>query len=110
MIFLNKDKIAKVLDKVSNLKGIVCVADFNHELGYKGKYIDDYLAVSVLRELIDKNIIELKFNEPNNEKDKEKIRKENEKGEENEESKKKNWFGTVLEPSQNWKRAMLGRP
>lgn len=67
-------KIAKVLDKVSNLKGIVCVADFNHELGYKGKYIDDYLAVSVLGELIDKNIIELKFNEPNNEKDKERVK------------------------------------
>ena len=71
---MNKDKIAKVLDKVSNLEGIVCIADFNHELGYKGRNIDDYLAVSVLGELIDKNIIELKFNEPNNEKDKERVK------------------------------------
>lgn len=51
---MNKGKIAKVLDKVSNLEGIVCIADFNHELGYKGRYIDDYLAVAVLGELIKK--------------------------------------------------------
>ena len=70
---MNK-KIAKVLNKVSQLEGIVCIADLNHELGYKGRYIDDYLAVSVLAELIDKNIIELKFNEPKNNKDKERVK------------------------------------
>ena len=67
-------KIAKVLKKVSQLEGIVCITDFNHELGYKGKNIDNYLAVSVLAELIEKNIIELKFNEPKNDKEKERIK------------------------------------
>ena len=67
-------KIAKVLNKVSQLEGIVCITDFKHELGYRGRCIDDYLAVSVLGELIDKNIIELKFNEPKNDRDKERVK------------------------------------
>ena len=68
-----KDKIVKILDKVSKLEGIVCISDFKHELGYRGRNIDDYLAVSVLAELIKKGIVELKLNEPENDKDKARV-------------------------------------
>ena len=68
---MNIKQIVKVLDNTSKVKGIECIVDFNHELGYRGRYIDDYLAVGVLSELIDKKIIELKFNEPETERDKE---------------------------------------
>lgn len=70
---MNYKKITKALNKVSQLEGIECLVDFNHELAYRGRYIDDYLAVAVMGELIEKGIIELKFNEPTNEKDKERI-------------------------------------
>ena len=70
---MNKEKIIKILNTTSKLEGIECLTDFNHELGYRGRYIDDYLAVSVLGELIEKGIIELKFNEPKNGKDKERV-------------------------------------
>lgn len=70
---MNKNNIAKVLNNVSLLKGVVCITDFDHELGYRGRYIDDYLAVAVLGELIEKGIIELKFNEPQNDKDKKRV-------------------------------------
>ena len=70
---MDKNKIIKVLDIVSKLKGIECLTCFKHELVYRGRYIDDYLAVAVMGELIEKGIIELKFNEPTNEKDKERI-------------------------------------
>lgn len=72
-IEINKNKIIKVLDTASKLDGIECLTDFNHELVYRGRYIDDYLAIAVMAELLDKGIIELKFNEPNNDKDKERI-------------------------------------
>ena len=68
-----KDKIVKILDKVSKLEGIVCISDLNHELGYKGRNIDDYLAVSVLAELIKKGIVELKLNAPEKDKDKKRL-------------------------------------
>lgn len=71
---MSKSKIAKVLIKVSQLEGIVCTTDFNHEIGYRGRNIDDYLAVSVLGELIEKNIIEIKFNEAKKDKDKERVK------------------------------------
>ena len=70
---MNKEKIVKVLDTVSKVEGIVCIADDKHELGYRGRYIDDYLAVSVLAELIKKGIVELKLNEPENDKDKKRL-------------------------------------
>lgn len=70
---MNIKRIVKILDNTSKAKGIDCIIDFNHELGYRGKYINDYLAVGVLSELIDKKIIELKFNEPETEKDKERL-------------------------------------
>lgn len=70
---MNKNNIAKVLNNVSLLKGVVCIKDFDHELGYRGRYIDDYLAVAVLGELIEKGIIELKFNKPQNDKDKKRV-------------------------------------
>ena len=71
---MEKQKIAKILDSVSKLEGIECISNFKHELGYRGHYINNYLAVAVLGELIDKNIIELKFNEPKNDKDKERVK------------------------------------
>lgn len=70
---MNIKQIVKALDNTSKAKGIECIVDFNHELGYRGRYINDYLAVEVLSELIDKKIIELKFNEPETEKDKERL-------------------------------------
>lgn len=70
----DKNKIAEVLESVSQLEGIACIADLKHELGYRGHYINNYLAVAVLGELIDKNIIELKFNEPENNWDKERVK------------------------------------
>ena len=68
-----KEKIVRILDKTSKLEGIECIADFKHELGYRGRYIDNYLAVAVLGELIEKGIIELKFNEPKNHIDRERV-------------------------------------
>lgn len=70
---MDKNKIVKVLDTVSKVEGIVCITDDKHELGYRGRYINNYLAASVLAELIDKNIIELRLNEPENDKDKERL-------------------------------------
>lgn len=70
----DKNKIAEVLESVSKLEGISCITDFKHELGYRGHYINNYLAVAVLGELIGKNIIELKFNEPKNDRDKERVK------------------------------------
>lgn len=56
-----KSKIVKALNNVGELKGIVCAANFEHELGYKASYIDDYLAASVLAELIKDGKIQLIF-------------------------------------------------
>lgn len=56
-----KHKIAQTLENTSNLEGIVCIADLEHELGYKAKYINDYLAASVLAELIKNGKIQLIF-------------------------------------------------
>lgn len=61
---MEKEKIVKALNTVSLLKGVVCVADITHDIGYSGKYVDDYLAVGVMAELIDEGVIELKVNEP----------------------------------------------
>ena len=63
---METNKITKVLENVSQLKGVVCVSNSKHELGYSAKYIDDYLAVGVLSNLIEREVIELKFNEPKN--------------------------------------------
>ncbi len=54
-------KIAKVLENASNLQGIICTADFEHELGTESKYIDDYLALGVLAELFKENKAEIIF-------------------------------------------------
>lgn len=54
-------KIAKVLENASNLQGIVCTADFEHELGVESKYIDDYLALDVLANLFKENKAEIIF-------------------------------------------------
>ncbi len=56
-----ENKIVKALNNVGELKGIVCTANFKHELGYKAKYINDYLAASVLAELIKDGKIQLIF-------------------------------------------------
>ena len=54
-------KIAKALESASKLQGIVCTADFKHELGTEAKYIDDYLALGVLAELFKGNKAEIIF-------------------------------------------------
>ncbi len=61
---MNTNKITKILESVSQLEGIKCVSNFKHELGYSSGYIDNYLAIGVLGELIERGVIELKFNEP----------------------------------------------
>ena len=70
---MEKEKIVKALNTTSNLTGVVCIADITHDLGYQGRYIDDYLAVGVLAELIDKGVIELKLNETNDINDEQKL-------------------------------------
>ena len=70
---MDKVKIVKVLKNASYCKGIVYSSNLNHELGYEAKYMDNYLAIGVLGELIEKGIIELKFNDPKNNKDKERL-------------------------------------
>ena len=56
-----KHKIAQTLENTSNLEGIVCIADLEHELGIEAKYIDDYLALGVLAELLKKDKVEIIF-------------------------------------------------
>lgn len=56
-----KDKIAQVLENTGNLEGIVCIADLEHELGIEAKYMDDYLALGVLVELLKKDKVEIIF-------------------------------------------------
>ena len=58
---MDTNKITKILESVSQLEGIKCVSNFKHELGYKAKYINDYLAASVLAELIKDGKIHLIF-------------------------------------------------
>lgn len=59
---MNKKRIVKVLENVGNLKGILCIHDFEHVLGTQSKYINDYLAVLTLAELIKKDKAEIIFN------------------------------------------------
>lgn len=54
-------KIEQTLENTSNLEGIVCIADLEHELGIKAKYMNDYLALKVLAELLKKNKAEIIF-------------------------------------------------
>lgn len=54
-------KIARSLENASELKGIVCTANFRHVLGTEVKYIDDYLALGVLAELFKENKAEIVF-------------------------------------------------
>lgn len=70
---MDKKEIVRALNTTSNLTGVVCIADITHDLGYQGRYIDDYLAVGVLAELIDKGVIELKLNETNDINDEQKL-------------------------------------
>lgn len=63
---MEKEKIVKALNTVSLLKGVVCVADITHDIGYISRYLDDYLAIGVMADLIDIGVIELKINEPEN--------------------------------------------
>lgn len=63
---MEKEKIVKALNTVSLLKGVVCVADITHDIGYRARYVDDYLAIGVMADLIDIGVIELKINEPEN--------------------------------------------
>lgn len=70
---METNKIIKVLENVSKLEGVKCISNLKHELGYSANYIDNYLAVGVLGELIEREVIELKFNEPKNTASKKKL-------------------------------------
>lgn len=59
---MNKKRIVKVLENVGSLKGILCIHDFEHVLGTQSKYINDYLAVLTLAELIKKDKAQIIFN------------------------------------------------
>ena len=56
-----KDKIIKALETVANCEGMVCIVDLEHELGTEAKYIDYYLAIMELAELIKENKAEIIF-------------------------------------------------
>lgn len=56
-----KYNLIKALDNVSYMKGMVYVANLEHELGCEAKYLDDYLAVGVLADLIKDNKVTLYF-------------------------------------------------
>lgn len=56
-----KDKIIKALEAVANCEGMVCIVDLEHELGTEAKYIDYYLAIMELAELIKEDKAEIIF-------------------------------------------------
>ena len=55
------EEIIKVLKNVAQLKGIICVDDFEHEIGYEAEHINDYLAIGVLAELLESGKAEIVF-------------------------------------------------
>lgn len=58
---MTNKQIVRTLENVGSSKGVVCTHDDEHVLGTRFKYVDDYLAVLTLAELIKKDKAHIVF-------------------------------------------------
>lgn len=54
-----KKKLIEVFDNVGGAKGVMSIDHLDDDIGIIGMYLDDYLAVSTISELLKQNKIEI---------------------------------------------------
>lgn len=58
---MTNKQIVRALENVGSSKGVLCIHDYEHVLGTQFKYVNDYLAVLTLAELIKKDKAHIVF-------------------------------------------------